>query len=187
MILCFGPWISFKLCCFSRFLMTFYKHYQQMGESAQDSLWPHPPSLLAKYYWQKNTTEADLKNQGKKAWFKQWYTLYNMLTPASPEIPSNIAWSFVTYFLPKSGVIVMLICSKTNFKILTLKWWDENYLINSKKLRLFILPPYILINGWTVVLTVPYCKSLGTTVRAIQEIKPKVFLDRLQRQGSVLV
>lgn len=55
-------------------------------------------------------------------------------------------------------------------------------------MRLFILPPEILINGWKIVLTAAYCKSLGTTVRAIQKgIEPKEFPDRLQRQGSVLV
>lgn len=125
MITCFGQWFSFKFCCFSRFLVTLFKYYQQVGESAQDGLWPHPSSLLATYYWQKNVTETYLK-AGEKTWptqqfYKAENTLYITCLPLHlQKLAPNIVWSCITCFLPKNGVIVMLICSK-KIKIIKMK------------------------------------------------------------------
>lgn len=51
----------FQIMLFQQVSCDLSKHYQQVSESAQDSLQPHPSSLLAKCHWQKNVTETDLK------------------------------------------------------------------------------------------------------------------------------
>lgn len=105
----FDPRISFKSCCFSSFLIILSKYYQQVSESTQDTLWPHPSSLLANYHWQKNVTEIDLKVGKNKT--LMWTTVF--CTTENPRcikclplylqrLASTIAWRCITYFIPKN-------------------------------------------------------------------------------------
>lgn len=104
----FWPMDFFQIMLFQQVSCDLSKHYQQVSESAQDSLQPHPSSLLAKCHWQKNVTETDLKAGKKKPWCKQqFYTAENphcvkCLPLHLQRLAPSIVGSCITYFLPKN-------------------------------------------------------------------------------------
>lgn len=164
-----------------------------MNERAQDSLWDHPSPLLAKYHRQKNVTETDLISVQTK-WGKQLsYTAENPCCIKYRAFHcSSTDWQLVLL-----EAVFLVSCLKSEWLLCwyilwrnrqILKWGKADYFINTKKVRLSVIPLHIPINGWRIRLSAPYCKSVGTRIRAPQgQIIPNEFLGRLQGQGSVLV